>query len=66
MPETVRGMYGLTLWVPLFNYKLNMAVRALLSEKTGLTFVYSDAVTYQTKNYNFPDQSLLISLKWNL
>ncbi len=66
MPETVRGMYGLTLWVPLFKYKMNMSVRALLSEKTGMTFVYSDAVTYQTKNYNFTDQSLLISLKWNL
>lgn len=66
MPETVSGMYGLTLWVPLFRYKMNMSVRALLSEKTGTTFVYSDAVTYQTKNYNFTDQSLLISLKWNL
>ncbi len=66
MPETIRGMYGLTLWVPLFRYKMNMSVRALLSEKTGMTFVYSDAVTYQTKNYNFTDQSLLISLKWNL
>lgn len=66
MPETITGMYGATLWFPLFRYKVNVAVTYRLYEKTGTTFVYTDAVTYHTKDYDFTDQSVLISLKWNL
>ena len=66
MPETIDGMYGLTLWIPLFKYKLNLAARYLMSEKTGMTFVYTDAVRYSTRSYGYTDQSILISLKWNL
>lgn len=66
MPETITGMVGATLWIPLFRYRGNLAVRYLLSEKRGTTFVYTDEVTYSTRQYDFMDQSLLISLKWNL
>lgn len=66
MPETIDGIYGVSFWVPLFRYRMNMTLRYLLSEKKGTTFEYTDTVNYRTKSYSFNDQSILISLKWNL
>jgi len=65
MPETVSAMTGATLWIPLFAYKMNAALRYQLSEKKGTTFVYTNPTDYYKKYYTFNDHSLLISLTWN-
>jgi hypothetical protein len=66
MPENIRNRVGITLWAPLFKYRLNLTLRYLQSAKEGITFVYSDASNYKMKLYTFTDKSFLISLKWNL
>lgn len=66
MPETINGQWGLTLWTPLFKNRLALSMKYMQSEKEGTTFVYADAVNYDTKLFYFTDFNFLISLRWRL
>lgn len=65
IPETIRGMTGATLWIPLMDYRMELSLRYLVTEKKGTTFVYSNTVDYLSNSYHFNDHSILINLKWN-
>lgn len=65
IPETIRGMTGATLWIPLLDYRMELSLRYLVTEKKGTTFVYDNTVDYLKSSYRFNDHSILITLKWN-
>lgn len=66
MPETIKSIYGASLWVPLAGYRLNLTLRYQLSSKEGYNQHYADAYDYTTTKHIFKEQSFLISLQWNL
>lgn len=65
IPETISGITGGTLWIPLMNYRMDLSLRYLVTEKKGTTFVYDNTVDYLKNSYRFNDHSMLITLKWN-
>lgn len=65
-PETITGLYGMTAYIPLFKYRLNLTARYQVLNKEGTIFDYSSSTVYAIKNYSFTDNNFLISLKWNL
>jgi len=65
-PETVTGLYGLTAYIPLFKYRLDLTARYQVLNKEGMIFDYSSTTAYSIKSYSFTDNNFLISLRWNL
>ena len=65
IPETISGITGGTLWIPLLDYRMELSLRYLVTEKKGTTFVYDNTVDYLKNSYRFNDHSMLITLKWN-
>jgi hypothetical protein len=66
MPETIRQKGGISVWLPLFNYRMETTLRLGRSEKKGTTFVYSDLDDFVPEDYRFNENSILFSIKWNL
>ena len=64
-PETIKQIKGLSLYVPLFRYKLDLTLRYRLLDKEGTDFEYSDQNTFNTVPYNYNDDSFLISVRWH-
>jgi hypothetical protein len=66
MPEQINRMAGISVFVPLFEYKMELLLRYMVTEKQGLDYHYQPDFSYFTTPYEFYDTNLLISLKWNL
>lgn len=66
MPEEIKQMVGLTVYLPLLKHKLELLARYRLAQKEGFTYHYSNTTEYTTSTYQFTDNNFLISLKWNL
>ena len=65
-PEMITGLYGLTAYIPLFNYHLDLTARYQVLNKEGMILDYSSSTVYTAKTYSFTDNNFLISLRWNL
>ena len=66
MPEKIKQMAGLTIYLPLFKHKLELMARYRVAQKEGQSYHYSNTTEYTTSTYWFTDNNILISLKWNL
>ncbi|GAO28971.1 hypothetical protein [Geofilum rubicundum] len=66
MSETIKGIAGITAWIPLFNNRFDITGRYRITDKEGLTFIYANTVDYQMAKYLFSEKSFLISLRYNL
>lgn len=66
MPEVIKNIHGITVYLPMFNYRLDLTARVSISRKKAQTYVYTTATTFYTRSYSFTDQGFLISLKWYL
>ncbi len=65
-PETIRQITGLSLYVPLFGYKLDLTLRYRLLQKEGMDFDYPTTDTFTTRPYEYNDDSFLVSIRWHL
>jgi tetratricopeptide (TPR) repeat protein len=65
MPEQINGLAGLTLYVPLLNYRLNITARYQQAFKEGVTYHYTNTTDYTTRTFPYSEANALIGLTWH-
>jgi hypothetical protein len=66
MPESISGLYDISVYLPLLKYRLGVTARYQVADKEGSTFDYSNTTNYTTAPYTFTENSFLISIRYNL
>jgi len=65
MPEQINGMAGLSVYVPLFENRLDVTARYQQTYKEGATFHFSNTTDYITRSFQLSEANLLIGLTWH-
>jgi hypothetical protein len=65
MPEQINGLAGLSVFMPLLNYRLDVLLRYQQAFKEGVTYHYTNTSDFSARSFNYSEANALIGLTWH-
>jgi tetratricopeptide (TPR) repeat protein len=65
MPEQINGLAGLSVYVPLFQYRLDVTARYQQAFKDGYTYHFTNTTDYTSRSFHYSEANALIGLTWH-